>query len=94
MNVVGRQRIEDFCARFPEAHGRLAAWLVEAEAAQWKAPKDIKERYASASFLADNRVVFNIGGNRFRLVAKIAYRMQTVLIERVGTHAEYDMWEL
>jgi len=94
VNVVGRQRIEDFGARFPEALRRLTAWLVEAEHARWETPKDIKERYASVSFLADNRVVFNIGGNRFRLVAKIAYRMQTLIIERVGTHAEYDTWEL
>ncbi len=94
MKVVGRQRIEDFCARYPEAIGRISAWLVEAEHAEWKTPKDVKERYATASFLAENRVVFNVGGNRFRLVAKIAYRTQIVFVERVGTHAEYDSWKL
>ena len=94
MKVVGRQRIEDFCARYPEATGRMNAWLMEAERAGWLTPQDVKERYATASFLADNRVVFNIGGNRFRLVAKIAYSTQIVLIERVGTHEEYDSWKL
>lgn len=94
MKVVGRQWIEDFCARYPEARGRMIAWLVEAEHADWGRPNDISARYPSASFLAENRVVFNIGGNRFRLVAKIAYRTQTVIVERVGTHAEYDSWNL
>jgi mRNA interferase HigB len=72
----------------------MTAWLVEAEHAEWRTPNDVKARYASASFLAENRVVFNIGGNRFRLVLRIAYRTQTVVIERVGTHAEYDTWNL
>lgn len=94
MKVVGRQRIEDLCARYPEATGRMTAWLVEAEHAEWRTPNDVKSRYASASFLAENRVVLNIGGNRFRLVLRIAYRTQTVVIERVGTHAEYDTWNL
>lgn len=94
MKVVGRQRIEDFCARYPEAAGRLSAWLLEAEHAEWKTPADVKARYPAASFLAENRVVFNIGGNRFRLLVKIAYRAQIVAIEMVGTHVDYDTWEL
>ncbi len=94
MKVVGRQRIEDFCTRNPDAKRRMDAWLVEAERAKWRTPNDIKARYRSASFLAENRVVFNIGGNRFRLVAKVAYQTQVVLIERVGTHDEYDAWDL
>ncbi len=94
MKVVGRQRIEDLCARYPEAAGRLSAWLLEAERAEWKTPADVKSRYPAASFLGENRVVFNIGGNRFRLLVKIAYRTQIVSIERVGTHADYDTWEL
>lgn len=94
MNVVGRQRIEDFCARYPEAAGRLSAWLLEAEHAEWKTPADVKARYGTASFLAENRVVFNIGGNRFRLLVKIAYNTQIAFIEKFGTHADYDTWEL
>lgn len=94
VKVVGRQLVEDFCARQPEARGRMTAWLLEAESGAWNTPNDVKQRYPSASFLADNRVVFNIGGNRFRLVAKIAYRTQVVLIERIGTHDEYDSWSL
>jgi mRNA interferase HigB len=94
VKVVGRQRVEDFCADQPEAAGRMSAWVLEAEKAEWKTPNDIKVRYASASFLAENRVVFNIGGNRFRIVTKVTYSLQIVLIERVGTHEDYDSWNL
>lgn len=72
----------------------MNAWLLEAERAEWKTPADIKARYASASVLAENRVVFNVGGNRFRILTKVAYRLPIVLIERVGTHEEYDSWDL
>jgi len=94
VRVVGRQTIENFCVRYPEARGRMNAWLVEAEHAIWKRPADLKARYASASFLAGSTVVFNIGGNRFRLVAKVAFQSGTVMVVRVGTHAEYDAWKL
>lgn len=58
--------------------------------AHWKAPQDIKQRYPSASFIARNRVVFNIKGNEYRLVVAVAYRLQAVYIKFVGTHAQYD----
>lgn len=91
---MGRQLVEDFCARHPDAAGRMNAWLLEAEHAEWKTPADIEARYPSASFLAANRVVFNIGGNRFRILTKVAYRLQIVLIERVGTHEDSNSWDL
>lgn len=73
---------------------QLSAWLAEAEDAEWTAPNDIKSRYESASFLSDNRVVFNIKGNRYRMEAKIDYKRQIVLVKRIGTHSEYDKWRL
>ena len=94
MKVVGRQLVEDFCKGHPDASGRMNAWLVEVERAEWKTPADMKARYASASFLGENRVVFNIGGNRFRILTKVTYQLQILLIERVGTHEEYDSWDL
>lgn len=94
MKVVGRQLIEEFCIANPEGASRMRAWLLEAERAVWQTPQDIKDRYAGASFLSGNRVVFNIGGNRFRLLTKIAYQTGIVLIERAGTHEEYETWDL
>ena len=66
--------------------------MAEAEEAEWDIPLDVKERYPSASIIGGGRVVFNIKGNRYRLDTKISYKNQTVLIKRIGTHAEYDEW--
>lgn len=68
----------------------LEAWYAEAERSDWQTPQDIKNRYASADFLADNRVIFNIKGNHFRLVVKVRYQNSIVVVEWVGTHAEYS----
>lgn len=64
--------------------------MKEASAAQWRTPQDIKARYASVSFLAGRRVVFNIKGNDYRLVVSVAYAQQALFIKFIGTHAEYD----
>ncbi len=68
----------------------LRAWYAEAKKAAWKIPADIKAKYRSASFVADNRVVFNIGGNKYRLVVHVNYEIGVVLVKFVGTHEEYD----
>jgi len=70
--------------------GPLTAWYAEALKVQWSTPQDIKTHYKTASFLADNRVVFNIGGNKYRLIVKINYVYGMVYIRFIGTHAEYD----
>ena len=62
----------------------------EARKAQWGRPHDIKAMYRSASFVADSRVVFNIGGNKYRLVTAVDYRRQALFVKFIGTHAEYD----
>lgn len=53
---------------------------------------DIKNKYPAASFLADNTVIFNIKGNRYRLVVKVSYKVGVVKVEKIGTHAEYTEW--
>jgi mRNA interferase HigB len=76
--------------RHAAAKGALEAWFDEAREATWAKPQDIKDRYRSASFLADNRLIFKIRGNRYRLVVKVRYQNGIVLIEWVGTHAQYN----
>jgi mRNA interferase HigB len=66
------------------------AWYEQARRADWRSPIDIKRNYASASFIANNRVVFNIKGNDFRLVVGVSYSTQALFIKFVGTHAEYE----
>jgi mRNA interferase HigB len=73
-----------------DAEEALTAWYAEAKSAAWRSPMDIKARYRSASFVGDNRVVFNIGGNKHRLVVHVNYGLGIVLIKFVGSHAEYD----
>ena len=94
MRVVGAGKLAEFSLKHADAAATLNVWLAEAEAAEWRSPNDIRARYRSASFLAGNRVVFNIRGNNYRLVAKINYELGVALIELVGTHAEYDRWQL
>ncbi len=92
MKVAGRNKLEDFKAEHADAVTALDSWLREVRAAQWRTPQDVKARYVKASILKDNRVVFNIGGGRYRLDVKISYEAQTVLVVRIGTHADYDTW--
>lgn len=94
MKVVGIGQLDDFAHRHADAKSQLDAWLSEAKAAQWQTSHDIKARYPSASFLAANIVVFNIKGNHYRLVVKISYNSQVVLIHRIGTHSAYSKWNL
>ena len=68
----------------------MRSWYEETKKAAWQGPADIKARYQHASLLAKNRVVFNISGNKYRLVVWIRYDKQIVFIRFVGTHAEYD----
>jgi mRNA interferase HigB len=93
MRLVGLLLLEEFAGRHADVRPAIDAWVREAEDAKWRSPKEIKARYASASFLSDNRVMFNLKGNSYRLEVKISYESQVVLIKRIGTHAEYSKWK-
>lgn len=90
MRVISVKALREFWENHADAEQALRAWYQEAKAAQWKQPNDIKQRYRSSDILPDNRVVFNIKGNRYRLVVKVNYSVGIVFIRFVGTHAEYD----
>lgn len=94
MKLVGKKELYDFSRRHADARGQITAWVAEVEEAEWETPQDISGRYPHASFLDGNRVVFNLKGNDYRLVVKIAYRTKVVKVIKVGTHAEYDRWTL
>jgi len=74
------------------ARGALSAWLAEAEDANWTEPQTVKDRFATASFLPNRRVVFNIKGTTYRLDVQIDFSKKVIFIKRIGTHAEYDRW--
>lgn len=90
MRVISKAVLIAFWTRHPAAKQALQTWFEDATHAQWKTPQDIKLRYSSASFVAANRVVFNIKGNEYRLVVAVAYRFAALYVKFVGTHAEYD----
>jgi mRNA interferase HigB len=90
MRVIAKRTLQAFWRRHPDAEGPLFAWYRETEKAAWQGPTSIKDKYRSASFLKGNRIVFNIKGNDYRLVAKVNYPHGIVYVRFVGTHAEYD----
>jgi mRNA interferase HigB len=90
MKVVGADKIENYALKHANSKSALESWLAEAKQAKWTQPQDIKNRYRSADFLSGNRVIFNIKGNHHRLVVKVRYQHGIVMIDWIGTHAEYD----
>jgi mRNA interferase HigB len=90
MRVILRKPLHELARRFPEAKVELDAWFHEAEAADWANPAQIKEKYGSASILKGSRVVFNLCGNKYRLVVQINYAYAVVYVRFAGTHREYD----
>lgn len=90
MRVLGLPLLEAYKRSHADARGALDAWRLEVERENWRTPQDIKGRYRSADFLADNRVIFNIRGNAHRLVVQVRYQFGIVVVEWVGTHAEYS----
>ena len=73
-----------------DSKGALQSWYDEGIKASWRIPQDIKEQYRNASICANNRVVFNIAGNKYRLVVDMQYRAGIAWVKFVGTHAQYD----
>jgi len=90
LRVIAKKTLRDFWTKHPDCEQQLKAWFQETSKALWDRSKDIKIDYPSASFLQDNRVVFNIKGNHYRLIVKINYAYQIVWIRFIGTHAHYD----
>jgi len=92
MRVISRRALVEFWMRpdCRDAEQSLRAWFTEAEDGAWLTRADVKAKYASASVLKGGRVVFNIGGNKYRLVVKINYAAKVVFVRFVGTHTEYD----
>ena len=93
MRILSRRTLINFYETKPEyqdAKSQLEAWYMEAKSANWHTPADVKEQYRSASLLKMSRIVFNICGNKYRLVVKVNYPAEVVYIRFIGTHKEYD----
>ncbi len=93
MRLVGRNVLADFALSHAEIRTPISAWVCEVEDADWPGPADIKARFPSASFLSENRVIFNIKGNKYRIETKVNFEIKVVLVKRIGTHSEYRKWK-
>jgi mRNA interferase HigB len=90
MRIVAKKPLRDFWRLHADAEQPLKTWYRNAKTARWRGPADLRGMFKSADFVAGNRVVFDIGGNKYRLIAKLNYRRGIVFIRFVGTHQEYD----
>jgi mRNA interferase HigB len=90
MRVIARRTLQDFWKKHADAEGPLRAWFAEVSQAKWKSTADIKKLYATASIIDSQRIVFNIGGNKYRLVVKVWFAGKAVWIKFIGTHKSYD----
>ena len=94
MTVIGLVPLEEFMKKHADVRASVQSWLAEAQDAEWLTPQEIKTRYSSADFLSDNRVLLNLKGKHYRLLFKVNYRYHRVQVLKIGTHAEYDKWNL
>lgn len=90
MRIISRKALRLFWEKRSDARQSLQAWYADVKHANWKSPTDIKKAYRNASFVANNRVVFNIKGNKYRVIVAVQYKFRIVFIRFVGTHQEYD----
>lgn len=93
MRIISRKAIREFWENHSDARQPLQAWYADVKQADWESPADIKATYRNASVIANNRVVFNIKGNKYRVIVAIHYPGGIVFIRFVGTHTEYDQMD-
>jgi mRNA interferase HigB len=91
MQIVAKRTLREFWEKHNQAESPLSVWYVLVSRADWVGPADVKAMFGSTvDFVGDNRLIFDIGGNKYRLVAHVAYPFKRVLIKFVGTHKDYD----
>lgn len=90
MRIISRKTLREFWEREAAAQQALEAWYHEAKRADWTTSADVKAKYGTASIISAERVVFNICGNKYRLVVRINYEYRIIYIRFVGTHRDYD----
>ncbi|AUS06838.1 type II toxin-antitoxin system HigB family toxin [Pseudotamlana carrageenivorans] len=90
MRVIAKRTLRDFWIKHPDSEQQLTSWYRETEKAAWNSINELKTEYPNASILKDNRIVFNIKGNNYRLIVKFNFEFQICWIRFIGTHAQYD----
>ena len=88
--MIAVKNLKDKMVKHPDARDALEVWIAVVRAATWQSPSDVKSYDVAASFVANDRVVFNIRGNKYRLIVGMNYEAQIVFVKFFGTHAQYD----
>ena len=96
MRIIAKNTLQKFWEQpqYSDSRAPLESWHDEVLKAIWTSPQDVKEQYGSASICANNRVVFNIGGNKYRLVVEMQYRANIAWVKFIGTDEQYDKIEV
>jgi mRNA interferase HigB len=89
-NIIARKTLLDYCKKYPEAAAALQEWYYELLRSNFKSFNELKKVYANASLIGDDRVIFNVMGNKFRLLVRVSFDYKAIQIKWFGTHAEYD----
>ncbi len=89
-NVIARKTLLNYCKKYPDAASALLEWYHEMIAQRFFNFNGLKKKYGNASLVGDDRVVFNILGNKFRLVVRVVFEFKTIQVKWFGTHKEYD----
>ena len=92
LRIIALRTIREFWenAAYSDSEQPLKSWYVIAKHADWAFPQAVKDQFGNASIIVDNRVIFNIAGNKYRLIVKFKYPYRTGYIRFIGTHAQYD----
>ena len=90
VRVIAKRTLRDFWEKHSDCEQQLLSWYNETEKGKWSTINELKSDYPSASILKENRIVYNIKGNKYRLIVKINFEFQICWIRFIGTHAEYD----
>jgi mRNA interferase HigB len=90
MVIISRSTINRFIENYPQSKDPLLKWFLDVFEADWRNMNALKSRFPSADYIGNNLFVFNIGGNKWRLIARVMFKVRTVFIRFLGTHAQYD----
>ena len=94
MKLLGKKLLDDFKQEHADAQSQIESWEAEVKGAEWNTPHDLKDRYPKASLLGNQQVIFDICGNKYRLLTLVNYKNGIVLVKKTGTHKEYDNWKI
>lgn len=94
MKINNKKALNTFKESYPDAKQSVDAWQAEVARAEWQTPNELKLQFGSASILKNRNVVFNIRGNKYRLWVQISYKVGVIFVKKIGTHDEYNGWEI